>query len=66
MFVFYVSLANAGEYLPFSETTMESQKKNDFVLQEWEAKKKAKSILIPTDDKLVQARLETNRFFYYL
>jgi len=43
--------------LPFSSKTLESQQKHLQVLEEWEQRKRARQIAIPTDDKLIQLRL---------
>eukprot|EP01116_Phalansterium_solitarium_P008104 TRINITY_DN213_c0_g3_i1.p1 TRINITY_DN213_c0_g3~~TRINITY_DN213_c0_g3_i1.p1 ORF type:complete len:500 (-),score=166.91 TRINITY_DN213_c0_g3_i1:230-1729(-) len=51
------AVAAAAESLPFSEKTAESQEKHKKVLQEWENRKRARQIALPTDDKLVQLRL---------
>jgi len=48
---------SAAEVLPFSETTLESQAAHRQSLLEQEARKKAKQLIVPTDDKLVQAKL---------
>eukprot|EP01114_Cavostelium_apophysatum_P019613 TRINITY_DN6370_c0_g1_i1.p1 TRINITY_DN6370_c0_g1~~TRINITY_DN6370_c0_g1_i1.p1 ORF type:complete len:531 (+),score=128.43 TRINITY_DN6370_c0_g1_i1:311-1903(+) len=47
----------APEVMPFSEKTLESQQKHRQALAEAETKKKGRMLNIPTDDKLVQARL---------
>jgi len=46
-----------AEILPFSEKTLESQRKYEEELEEFESRKKARNIVIPTDDKLVQLKL---------
>lgn len=43
--------------LPFSSSVSEAQEKHQKLMNEWENKKKARQSAIPTDDKLVQARL---------
>jgi len=48
---------SAAEVLPFSESTIESQNAHVQAMQELELRKKAKQLLLPTDDKLVQAKL---------
>jgi U4/U6 small nuclear ribonucleoprotein PRP4 len=45
------------EVLPFSEKTLESQKRHQEVMADFENKRKAKSLNLPTDDRLVQLRL---------
>ncbi len=50
---------NSGEpeYHGFSEGTLESQARYQKILEEYELRKKARNIAVPTDDKMVQLRL---------
>jgi len=53
------SVIQAGEpeVLPFSERALETQRKYAALQQDFETKSRAKKAAVPTDDKLVQARL---------
>lgn len=48
---------STAEVLPFSESTLESQAAHRREIMEYEARKKAKQLVVPTDDTLVQAKL---------
>src|SRR5690242_13411351 len=49
--------AKEAEILPFSEKTLESQRRHEEELEEFEQRKRARNIVLPTDDKLVQLKL---------
>ena len=52
MSVNFDQLANDGSYL-----TDRAREENKIILDELERKKKARALAVPTDDKLVRARL---------
>jgi hypothetical protein len=46
------------EIMPFSEKTLEAQEKHQRIIEDWENRRRVRQIALPTDDRLVQARLK--------